>query len=289
MKIALCLGGASCVWDDIDAALKIFTPDYVVACNDIGAEWPHRLDAWVTLHPEKMADWRDKRRANGYETAKTYLVHGDNIPDWMTLYPFMFPEQRASGSSGLFTAKAALAYCGADMAVLCGIPMDSQRHFFDDKSWTDFNTYKDAFRLLDPANKNRIKSMSGWTAEYLGKPFMQSAKIDYIEPKREPIMSTDRKTIYEPHPVTPERKAQLQAKGYRIVDIVHKPVDYEGNDEATTPADVVNASVLSNTPNEDLSSKTEDELRDIYKAKFGKDAHHKMTVKSLIIKISAED
>lgn len=36
----------------------------------------------------------------------------------------------------------------------------------------------------------------------------------------------DRTTIYEPHPVSPERKAQLLAQGYRILDAVHAPEGY---------------------------------------------------------------
>lgn len=31
------------------------------------------------------------------------------------------------------------------------------------------------------------------------------------------------KIIYEPHPVTPERKAELRAQGYRIIDAVFAP------------------------------------------------------------------
>ncbi len=35
----------------------------------------------------------------------------------------------------------------------------------------------------------------------------------------------DRKIIYEPHPVTPERKAELRAKGFHIVDAKFAPPD----------------------------------------------------------------
>lgn len=34
------------------------------------------------------------------------------------------------------------------------------------------------------------------------------------------------KTIYEKHPVTKERKAELKAKGYRIIDIEFAPKGY---------------------------------------------------------------
>ena len=32
---------------------------------------------------------------------------------------------------------------------------------------------------------------------------------------------------YEPHPVSPERKAELRAQGLRIIDIAFKPADAE--------------------------------------------------------------
>ncbi len=35
------------------------------------------------------------------------------------------------------------------------------------------------------------------------------------------------KVIYEPHPVTPERKAELRALGFKIVDAAFKPADAE--------------------------------------------------------------
>ena len=35
----------------------------------------------------------------------------------------------------------------------------------------------------------------------------------------------DRETIYEPHPVTPERKAELRAQGYNIIDAIFAPQD----------------------------------------------------------------
>lgn len=34
------------------------------------------------------------------------------------------------------------------------------------------------------------------------------------------------KYVYEPHPVEPERKAQLRAQGYRILDVAFAPEGY---------------------------------------------------------------
>jgi hypothetical protein len=35
------------------------------------------------------------------------------------------------------------------------------------------------------------------------------------------------KIAYEPHPVSPERKAELRAQGYRIIDAAFKPAEAE--------------------------------------------------------------
>lgn len=36
-------------------------------------------------------------------------------------------------------------------------------------------------------------------------------------------MPKDREIIYEPHPVTPERKAELRAAGFKIIDAQYAP------------------------------------------------------------------
>ena len=48
-------------------------------------------------------------------------------------------------------------------------------------------------------------------------------------------MSKVRPIHYEPHPVTPERKAELLAEGYKIIDAVFKPADEEIQPEDGKP------------------------------------------------------
>ncbi|MCG6540177.1 hypothetical protein MCB86_08820 [Pseudomonas sp. KSR10] len=40
------------------------------------------------------------------------------------------------------------------------------------------------------------------------------------------------KIAYEPHPVTPERKAELRKQGFKIIDARFKPQDADGEPEA---------------------------------------------------------
>ena len=43
-------------------------------------------------------------------------------------------------------------------------------------------------------------------------------------------MSKERTVIYEPHPVSAERKAELLASGYKIIDARFAPADYKHPD-----------------------------------------------------------
>lgn len=51
-------------------------------------------------------------------------------------------------------------------------------------------------------------------------------------------MKQDKPIAYEPHPVSPERKAELIAGGFRIVDVVFMPaytLQGDGTGEALPP------------------------------------------------------
>src|SRR5512138_3919587 len=73
-RIALVLGGAACVYGDIDEALTLGEFAGVVACNDIAAHWPGDLDAMVTLHPEKLLGWIKDRERNGYSAPRRIFL-----------------------------------------------------------------------------------------------------------------------------------------------------------------------------------------------------------------------
>ena len=53
----------------------------------------------------------------------------------------------------------------------------------------------------------------------------------------------EREIWYEKHPVSPERKAELLAKGYRIIDAKYKPASAEA--EAENPADTNGDGVIN--------------------------------------------
>lgn len=164
--IALALGGARCVWDDLAAAEALLAgrPRLVVACNDAGRDYQGRLDAWVTLHPEKFARWRRGRCGNSDYLAATRLS-AQATPDAEVV-----PE-RWPATSGIYAAQVAIERMAADGVILCGVPMDAaEEHYHQPGSWDDAPRYWRSVLRAHAEVGDRIRSMSGKTRELFGIP-----------------------------------------------------------------------------------------------------------------------
>jgi hypothetical protein len=171
MGPALVIGGASCVWHDIEAALTLGEFFAVIACNDIGTAWAGDLDAWVTLHPENMQGWTAQRAARGYRPAKKIVYHEakGGTPPADLITPYNWHRSHKSASSGLFAAKAALEL-GFDRLVLCGVPLTMTPHFNNTGEWHAASGFHDGLRSAVPFLKDKVRSMSGMTRQELGVP-----------------------------------------------------------------------------------------------------------------------
>lgn len=175
MTTALVLGGAACVWADVAAALELGEFDGVVACNDVAVEWPGPLAALVTLHAEKADLWLARRARRGLSAPARVIGHLEaegrsQASAAAELIEFRFPGQQRTGSSGLFALKVALLDLGFDKALLCGVPMTPAPHFFDASDWRGANVHRHGWTEALPAIAGRARSMSGWTADLLGRP-----------------------------------------------------------------------------------------------------------------------
>lgn len=180
---ALILGGADCLHDDIKAYDG--PVDGVVACNEAGAEWPGKLDAWVSLHARyfQQKKWRRMREDNGYPEALRHVGHHNAkrghhkhieglTPD-LIYSDYDFVPNGKGGSSGMFAAKFALVDLGFDRAVLCGIPLTETPHFFDanKEPWKSAEAFRKAWLKIPPEYLTRMRSQSGWTRVLLGEPW----------------------------------------------------------------------------------------------------------------------
>lgn len=167
--LAVVLGGADCLWEDVDALQQMTSLDaaVIVACNDAGYAWPGRLDHWATMHPEELDDRKAKREANGYP---------DGYETWTRPYPYGLKDREKmcdhvldgwGGSSGLLAVGVALEL-GAPKVVVCGVPMDARPHFNREGEWGGATKYRDRWVEQRETMRGRVRSMSGWTKALLG-------------------------------------------------------------------------------------------------------------------------
>lgn len=177
MRVALVLGSASTLWDDVRAASELGAFHGGVAANDAGVAWPWPLDGWVTYHPEFLGRFTLQRTERGLPDHRRIFIHPSGVAvkkgdaEFEVVESF-FPGQTASGSSTLFALKVALVDLGFDRAVICGAPLDgSGGHLRPDQGvWHSSDAYQVGWREALPHIRGRARSMSGFTKALLGAP-----------------------------------------------------------------------------------------------------------------------
>jgi hypothetical protein len=167
---AVVLGGAKAVWEELAELQKMCTPQVIVAVNHAGRDFEGHVDHWATLHPAKMSGWIEERRRSGRPPAGTLwtaISKGRRLGLKVDL-PFNALAWWG-GSSGLLGTEVALTV--ADQVVLCGIPMTREGQHYDKLGpWREAEKYRKDWRAHEGELRGRVKSMSGWTAEQLGRP-----------------------------------------------------------------------------------------------------------------------
>jgi len=153
MNLAVILGGAAGLWDDL-RALGSFT-GAVVAVNQAGIYYPYPIQHWATLHPEGLPAWIRARAERGHSL--DFEVWTEPLPGW------------DKGSSGLHAVGMALEV-GYGPVVLCGMPMTDGAHFHDASPWPVAGEHWPAWEAQADAMRGRVFSMSGRTRDLLGAP-----------------------------------------------------------------------------------------------------------------------
>ncbi len=175
MNRALVLGGGSCLWTDTRALSGLIGggrwPWTVLAVNDAGWAYRFTIHHWVTLHGEKLPTWKAMREQAGYsmdfETwGGTWRTGRDESK--LEAIDRTVPVDLV-GSSGMHAVEVAL-HLGADRVVVAGIPMDGGGHFWDPTPWDSAMMHREPWESAKPIWGDRVRSMSGWTADLLGVP-----------------------------------------------------------------------------------------------------------------------
>lgn len=167
------LGGAGCVWSDLEDFLDLIGPKeyHVAAVNDAATIYEEDLKFMASLHPEKVEKWLLNRCRNiGGDFSFPVVCHKGA----QGFRPDLVVQELWSGSSGLYAAQVAVRHFHYERVVCCGIPMDpTLGHFFRlNAPWVEATKYQRGWREAssDPTMKGRVRSMSGWTSGLLGKP-----------------------------------------------------------------------------------------------------------------------
>lgn len=166
VTVAFVLGGAGCIWDDLDEARELATPDLIIATNHAGRDFKGHVDHWVSMHAELLAHWQGQRHRAGRSPAgKLWSAqHRQGGPATIDRIP------SPGGSSGLLAVFVGL-HLGIDRIICCGVPMSSnEAHYDDRKRWMEARMYLPAWRRALPKMQDRVRSMSGETAILLGRP-----------------------------------------------------------------------------------------------------------------------
>jgi hypothetical protein len=183
---ALVIGTAACVHDDLAAFQLLPAAPYEVFIVNEAFRFVSSWDHWVSLHPEKMAGWREEAAAMGRATYYRGIMLPDLDPDdWDAAIkkgrPVDFPHTRhdwrvpkcdTSGSSGLFAARLAIR-AGYGRVVLAGIPMDNSPHVGRTEPWADRDGFAAAWIAAEQELNGKVLSFSGWSSGFLGKPTSQ--------------------------------------------------------------------------------------------------------------------
>lgn len=166
---ALVIGSAKCVWDDLYVSSLLFDPDITIAVNKIGVVYIGNIDHWVSYHADLLSKWSTLRKQAGLSPVKNFwsgLATSRHEPRDVKRHA------NRGGSSGLLATCIALDELQASKVVLAGIPIDPTMGHFDNvnKAWRDGKNYQTHWIQKKNYFNDRVRSMSGWTSELLGKP-----------------------------------------------------------------------------------------------------------------------
>jgi len=190
--VCLMIAGGSCVWDDIRDFYRLYDLDFdfkdpsqeppvpVFGVNDIGSFFKARMEHLVSIHEEQLFPVLCLRHPNGCNTSHT-TTHTLKPQREASRKPWYKPAdihwrftQGVGGTSAMVACQVALAI-GYSKAVLAGVPLDGGAHFFYPRwgrlPYFDSDTQKIEWHsMMQHRFHGRVRSMSGRTAQWLGKP-----------------------------------------------------------------------------------------------------------------------
>lgn len=184
-EVAICVGGSTdCLSEYLRAkelCLEAGKPWMTFVCNDTITIFPDHIDNAVTLHPDKMPLWLDRRRKQNLDAPGLTWCHRPSrgidrdTKDW-------------GGSSGLIMVKIARE-SGFTHVIVCGVPMTVEDgHILRKVRWLAAHGFRRGWQRHTVELKPFVRSYSGWTNELFGAPervWLDSVIPDPLPPRHE--------------------------------------------------------------------------------------------------------
>lgn len=156
------IGRAPC-WGMDFLSLQSFISKDQIDIMTIGkdCEYSGHVDFFATYHPADIPTYRAKRKLAGQNTDYKVICHvnEENRPA-----DLVFRYEHPSGSSALLGTQAAI-YSGYNKIVLCGCPMEG----VNENNYS-YSSFQKGWIKHKAGLENKVRSMSGWTAKFLGTP-----------------------------------------------------------------------------------------------------------------------
>jgi hypothetical protein len=175
MKTALIFGRACGVWEEVAEAQRWHPYDYTLAVGSAGVDYPGGFAHWVSFHTLLLPYWAECRSKLGRTPAREYwsAKHHQSPALPRRSKNVVFPINYIhcdGGSSGLIAVMVALDALKVDRVVLAGIPMDPERAQYDviSQPWKEALKHRQAWESHLNKLQGRVRSMSGWTQQFLG-------------------------------------------------------------------------------------------------------------------------
>jgi hypothetical protein len=164
MSTFVVVGSAQCVWADLAKIPPLLETGCVIPVNDMMLKYIGPRIAGATLHAEAAHKWRG---------------HGgpiySHVDDGVAVTDLVPMTHGWHGTSALYACEVAF-HLGATKVVLAGCPIDGAPNCYPGRPSLEgfLQHYRRGWENALPSIKGRVFSLSGWTADLLGQPSLET-------------------------------------------------------------------------------------------------------------------
>jgi hypothetical protein len=161
-KIAII--GCAPNWQEDINNLLLLTSKFDVMAIGIDCPYEKEIQYFATYHVLDIGPYKLKRQRLGLNLDFKIVSYVENIKEKNIFIDFIFEYESPSGSSAMLGTLAAIEF-GYDKIILCGCPLEGIN-----SNKISYKIFQKGWIKNQDKVKDKVKSMSGWTASFLGMP-----------------------------------------------------------------------------------------------------------------------